>query len=480
MLKIVSMFFYTKGCLMKNYIRVGMQLFSVVMIFSAHMTFGMLGRYQPKKGFLSNKMIGLSKQYPYLQSKIQNIYEKVTLEDFDVEPEQIHLLPIDSDTLKMLDLCPLFEKPHAIIEPEVRESLDKNEIRIISEMQIVEKMPKYHVFKDSGFEIRHTDLNIPCVVPLGKFGDLNRTLIQFKSLDQDELAKATKLSQFLCAGHSLNNGRLIRNYALDGEVKYLKKLHDIQESVGFLLDLGIGEWPDVKSVKQEIKNVGKLLDVNTIDRDISAVSTVLLFGSHVGLLDQQEFDYVQTVKRKIQRGLAQNNYVHIIIIGNEEFTVKHGHYFCFAIIKSGNEVQYLVLDTLPGVYHLQEGSHERDRLMFLIDNIERDSSLVNVASLSAMPEFMQSVGQQDEESMLEVELSRERLQEADDFENQIKFVNDFSKTLNRFGVKKQLAKESKEFLSKCLDIIKDIANVYGEENTYPTLRKLIEGQIGVI
>jgi hypothetical protein len=118
--------------------------------------------------------------------------------------------------------------------------------------------------------------------------------------------------------------------------------------------------------------------------------------------------------------------------------------------------------------------------MFLIDNIERDSSLVNVASLSAMPEFMQSVGQQDEESMLEVELSRERLQEADDFENQIKFVNDFSKTLNRFGVKKQLAKESKEFLSKCLDIIKDIANVYGEENTYPTLRKLIEGQIGVI
>lgn len=466
---------------MKNYIRVSIQSFFIGMMFSAHITFGMQGRFKPKV-ILRPKMIGLNKKYPYSQLNIQpkKIYTEVTLEDFEVEPEQIHLVPTDSDTLKMLDLCPLFEKPYAVIEPEVRKSLDENEIKIISEMQIAEKMPKYHIFKDSGFEIRHTDLNVPCVVPLGKFGNWNRTLIQFKSLDQDQLAEQTKLSQFLCAGHSLNNGRLIRNYALDGEIKYLKKLHDIQESVGFLLDLGIAEWPDVKSVRQEIKNVGKLLEVNNIEFDISAVSTVLLFGVQVGLLDQQEFDDVQVIKQKIRRGLTQDNYVHIIIIGNEEFTVKHGHYFCFAIIKSGNEVQYLVLDTLPGVYHLQEGSHERDRLMFVIDNIEQGSSLVKVASLSAMPEFIHSVGQQDEESMLEAELSNERLEEVGDFANQIKFINDFSKTLNRFGVKKQLAKESKEFLGKCLDIIKDIANIYGEDNTYPMLRKLIEAQINVI
>ncbi len=70
-----------------------------------------------------------------------------------------------------------------------------------------------------------------------------------------------------------------------------------------------------------------------------------------------------------------------MIIGNEEAVEALGHYFCFAIIKVGNEIQYVVLDTVPSAYHLQEGSHERDRLMFVIDNIEKGISSINVTNL---------------------------------------------------------------------------------------------------
>jgi len=40
-----------------------------------------------------------------------------------------------------------------------------------------------------------------------------------------------------------------------------------------------------------------------------------------------------------------------------------------------------VLDTAPRAYHLQAGSHERDRLMFVIQNIEQGNSLINVANI---------------------------------------------------------------------------------------------------
>jgi hypothetical protein len=475
---------------MKNNIRVKVCLLFVAMMFTANMLIGMLGRYQPKKAVTMRIVTDLSKKYPYLQASLSQSMAKSfsgpLLEDFEDEPSEMHLVPTDSQTLKMLDLCPLFEQPKAFIDPDLAAMLDADDIRVMSEMQIAEKMPKYHVFKDAEFEVRHTALNVPCIVSLGKFGALNRTLIQLKSLDQDKLAEKAKLSQFLCAGHSLNNSRLIRNYALDGEVKYLKSLHDINESVGFLLDLGIGEWLDIEEVKKEIKHVGALLGVNNIERDISAVSSVALFDSHLGSMDPQEFAYVQNVKKNIHEGLKRNNYVHIVIIGNEESAVKHGHYFCFVIIKSGNEVQYIVLDTLPGVYHLQEGSHERDRLMFLIDNVEKGSSLVKVANLSVMPEFLQSVGlpqksliksqsksMSDEENLSKNELADERMQEEGKFENQIKSLNEFSRRLSQFGIKQELEKESEENLGKYLDDIRKISDIYGEDNAYPVLRKLV-------
>lgn len=435
----------------------------------------LLGMMLPTK--MRNRTIKLSslyKKYPYIQLK--DMVSTVSLKDFE-EELPVYLVPTDADTLKMFDLCPLFVEQEVSIAPDLLTELDAETIKQLYASQKIESSPKYHVFKSDRFVTEPVSVNAPCVVPLGKLGNWNRTLLQLKSLDQFELASKTGLSPALCAGHALNNGRLIRNYVLTGEMKYLKDLHDIDNSADFLLDLAIDDWLNVETVKTNIVKVGEKLGVDGID--ISAVSTVALFDSGLdktpefAVFNPEEFSYVQKVRKEIQRGLKQENYLHVMIIGNEEAAESHGHYFCFAIIKTGNEIQYVVLDTLPGVYHLQAGSHERDRLMFVVDTIERGSSTVKVANLRTMSEFTQSVGKVDEESLLETALANERMEEGGEFVHQIKLLNDLSKRLNRFGVKKQLAKEAKDNLIDCRNAIIKISDVYGEDIVYPELRKLI-------
>jgi hypothetical protein len=286
-----------------------------------------------------------------------------------VAHQHVHLLPTDAPTLRKFDLCPLFDRPAL--------SFVFKEKRILSSGKTA-----------IGFEGTDVDVNASCIVPLGfnRILGANRTLMQLKSLSQFELADATGLDPALCAGHSLNNGRLIRAYALTGNVQNLTLLHSLENSANFLLDLNIGAWLNVDVVREKIAGLRKELGVDGVD--VSAVSTVSLFDSNLDkkpgfeIFDQPEFAYVQKVKRNIQEGLKKPNYVHIMIIGNEE-TVEEalGHYFCFAIVKSGNTIQYVVLDTVPRAYHLQAGSHERDRLMFVIDNVELGYSSINVANI---------------------------------------------------------------------------------------------------
>ncbi|HLW73047.1 MAG TPA: hypothetical protein VKR54_03280 [Candidatus Babeliales bacterium] len=455
-------------------------LCGVVLLFCAHnFLFGMFLSPQVKQWRTRSVPLGFfAKKYPYIQ---QNVQESL----MSAEPEYTYLVPTNSDTLKMFDLCPLFVQQEVSIAPDLLTELDAETIKQLYESQSASMSPKYHILRsgNSYFETENVDVNVPCVVPLGLFGHWDRTLLQLKSLDQFELAKITSLSPALCAGHALNNSRLIRNYALTGELKYLKDLHDINGATSFLLDLQIDDWLNVETVKMNVAKVGRALGVDGID--ISSVSTVALFDSDLdktstfGVFNPEEFVYVQNVKKKIQKGLTQNNYVHVMVIGNEEAAESHGHYFCFAIIKTGNEIQYVVLDTLPGVYHLQEGSHEKNRLMFVIQNIEQGHATIKMANLRVMPQFIESVGEPNEESRLEAALANERMEESGGFENQIKLINDFSKKLNRFGVKKQLGKESKDNLVNCLNAI-NVITVQGKESLYPTLKELIEKRLSEI
>lgn len=257
--------------------------------------------------------------------------------------EEYSLVPTNENTLKNLGLCPLFERKETVFPH--------------------------------------------CFVQLGTYGNWNRILMQLKTLDQFELADKTGLSPAMCGGLSLNNGRLIRDYAYTGNQENLRKLHDINDATNFLLNLEIGDWINATVLRN---NIAKVEELGIDGVNVSAVSTVALFDSNLrqtatfaAVFDEDEFVYVQRVKKNIQEGLKKDNYFHIMIIGNEE-TISGkglGHYFCFAIMKVGNQIQYIVLDTLPRAYHLREGSHERDRLMFVIQNIEQGHSSIKITNI---------------------------------------------------------------------------------------------------
>jgi hypothetical protein len=309
-----------------------------------------------------------------------------------------NLAPTDSQSMQELGLCPLFIKKEATMDSEIMRDTERVLRQAgLSTKQIKEKLDEmlypgrvYHVFDETegNFKEKQVDVNnnVPCIVPLGSFGNWNRTLIQLKTIDQGDLEKGAGLPDGLCAGHSLNNACIIRDYSNTGDVKYLKNLNDSNSAEEFLRSLGIENWLDVNQVKE------KLLKMNFIDIDSSnvfAISTAMLFDSHLNknpefevFFDNNEFVAVQKHKAALKKGLQRDYYRQVIVIGNEEVTQSHGHFFAFAIIKTLNEIQYVVLDTFPGgIYHLQEGSHERNRLMFLIQNIEQGFSDINLPNV---------------------------------------------------------------------------------------------------
>jgi hypothetical protein len=311
-----------------------------------------------------------------------------------------HVIPTDADTLRRFDLCPLFSQPD-IKNLTAEQQLLAQELQQAGYTQeqiasaFAETVPPHDsVFNEQHrrldgklspeFETREVERSVPCFVQLGRYNDWNRTLLQCKTLDQFRLQEHG-FSVAMCGGLSLNNGRLIRNYVLTGNTQSLYNMHSIEDAAQFLRKLNIGDWLNAEVLRNNIVRLQQELGVDGIN--VSVVSTVSLFDSQLNrklgfaVFDQKEFEYAQRVKATIAAGLQQNDYIHILIIGNEESVEMLGHYFCFAIIKVGNTIQYVVLDTIPSVYHLQAGSHERDRLMFVIENIERGNFAINVTNL---------------------------------------------------------------------------------------------------
>jgi hypothetical protein len=318
---------------------------------------------------------------------------------------QTHLVPTDDRSMKELGLCPLFDKEEFSLDKDTlaemmhayqQQGLSKADIQQQLAGIAAETGPVCHVFKKeqilpsgeleaAGFKKQPVSYDAPCTVHVGMRGHVDCALVQLRSLDQFELSQKTGLSPALCAGHSLNNACLIRDYAETGEVKYLKYLRDMNSAVNFLLDLTIDDWLNVEIVKANLAKMGQEFDINV--SNIAAVSTVELFDPTLdktpwfALFNPEEFTYVQGLRQKIEKGLQQENFVQIIIVGNEEVAESYGHYFAVALIKVKDKLQCVVLDTLPKVYHLQEGSHEKKRLLFLLDNIIKGKSDIILSNL---------------------------------------------------------------------------------------------------
>lgn len=322
-----------------------------------------------------------------------------------------HLVPSDSKSMYELGLSPLFVTKETSMDFDIvnditnalrNEGLSEASITAtINEMKFPGRV--YHIFENGIFkkqQIDH-DKDVSCIVDLGVYNNCNRKLIQIKGLDQGDLETKIQFPDGLCAGHSLNNACILQRYAKTGEVKYLKDLTDMNGAAEFILKNNIKNWLDIKEAREKLSEINS----NLKDPNISIVSTVGLFDSNLDknpvfevCFDKNEFYLTQKNKELIQKGLQRNYFTHVIVIGDEEVKLNKGHYFTCAIIKVLNEIQYVVVDTFPGgVYHLQDGSHEKNRLMFLIQNIEQGSSTIDLPNVH-MLEYEKMIEEEKKEN----------------------------------------------------------------------------------
>jgi len=322
-----------------------------------------------------------------------------------------HLVPSDPTSMRDLGLSPLFVTKETSMDPDLikditsalhNEGLSEASITAkINEMKFPGRV--YRSFENGTFkkqQVPHT-IDVPCVIDLGVYNGCNRKLIQIKGLDQGNLEAEIQFPDGLCAGHSLNNAYILQRYAKTGEVKYLKDLTDMNGAAEFILKNNIKNWLDIKEAREKLSEINR----NLKDPNISIVSTVGLFDSNLDkhpafeiCFDKNEFDLTQKNKAIIQNGLQRNYFTHAIVIGDEEVKLDKGHYFTCAIIKALNEIHYVVVDTFPGgVYHLQDGSHEKNRLMFLIQNIEQGFSTINLPNVH-MLEYEKMIQEEKKEN----------------------------------------------------------------------------------
>ena len=200
----------------------------------------------------------------------------------------------------------------------------------------------------------------PCFVDLGIKNALNRQLLQMSMAKQTEAR---------CGGLSLINLLWAKKYARTGSVKDLIYLHDPNNVKRILDVIGCGNWVDIRKVKAYIENAkGKGYDVSNID----AISSVLVVDKNLAeFLFGEEVATGQELKDKVREGLSQDFFFHGIIVGDEEAQERgFGHYFAFVIIKAGNQVQYIAIESLKDVNHLKPDSYRRLRINYLIDQLE--------------------------------------------------------------------------------------------------------------
>jgi len=205
-----------------------------------------------------------------------------------------------------------------------------------------------------------------CVKNLGVKNGLNRQLLQISMAKQTEAR---------CGGLSLINALWTEKYVNSGNRTDLTYLHNSKNVKRILDNIGCGNWVSIEQVKAYIENAkNKGFDVSNID----SISSVLVFdAAKAEFLFKEEAATGQKIKDKIGKGLGKDYFFHGIIVGDEEAQEKgFGHYFAFVIIKSGGQVQYVVIDSLD-TNHLTD-EYKRLRINYLIDQLEtgRAGSLI--------------------------------------------------------------------------------------------------------
>ncbi len=266
----------------------------------------------------------------------------------------LSLVPIDDNKLRQLELCPPFKGLHM--------------------------PPRVKVMQDGKWEPAYLKtMDLPCMqqyTPPQKEDDGNmRVVMQLRSVNQSKLPG---LRGGFCSGLSIRNGILIHQYAKNEDERLLQALYDQEAAAAFLNQVGC--QPRVEKVA--LDNLIATKEIPGLQAaDVTVIKSPIVFDSRFQFyFDEHELREMEAVKRRIQEGLARENFFHFFVVGNldERLTAETPeHYFVFIVLKEGKTIQYIVLDTVAD-YHLRADSYEFLRLRYFIDLLEQGKSDLNL------------------------------------------------------------------------------------------------------
>jgi hypothetical protein len=284
----------------------------------------------------------------------------------------VHL--IDTNRLNQLGLCPLFQ------------SLDANTQRA------------YGIYP---FAKR-------CIENIAA----NQILMQLNTINQFDLDsivdKDGNQLYATCPVQSLRSISLIMQYAETGRDNFLHALTNKAQATNFVEDVkaqGFAfDWLSggaLENVIQKARIPGISQEQVTVLENVTALPTK------------------QNLMTKIRNGLREDNFVHGIVLGTQDESVVTAyeeikkaqgdfqmlelkiaqsvriHFFAFIIVKKGNNIQYIVVDTAPATYHLAD--KQLLRLKYIIDMFTTGRSNIRIGLSDAELQRLTS----EEREMLE-------------------------------------------------------------------------------
>ncbi len=260
---------------------------------------------------------------------------------------------IPTDQLGALGLCPIFPAPDFKALPLMKVIRD-------GRLQAQEFVPEGEVECSTKYR--------------------DRTVIQLRGVNQGTLTKEGDY----CPGLSMRSALQMQKYVDTIDQQELQKLFNYEAAKKFIQDTGCPRTAEKNVLENWIRQIQGL----DLER-ISIINDVMVFDSsrkesllNMQLLERKDFDEAQRVMERIRHGLQQPTFVHTFIVGNlieGNIGVERvaQHWFCFVMLKFGNTIQYVVLDTLPQ-YHLHPNSYQFLRIKYFIDLLERGTSGINI------------------------------------------------------------------------------------------------------
>lgn len=207
--------------------------------------------------------------------------------------------------------------------------------------------------------------------------DNNHLFVQLKTINQFILANRLKVEPAFCGGATYRNGLLMSEYNKTQNIQKLRDINDAHKAQIFLQKIGLAQWNSAQDVRNYL---AKAQQEGLDTHNISVLENVVMLDETVKekypnyalyALDEGECKEAEKILNAMRKGMRQPNFFQILLMSSADMVSpgERAHFFCIALCKDADSIQYIVLDTTLA-YHLDPESHQYKRLVYLMNLIE--------------------------------------------------------------------------------------------------------------